>query len=136
MIGFCYCLLNIDSEINMFKPKLKMKVFTCNRSMRWLYKLLCNSISQLTSLRLDKWRQLSRWWTSTSLCIGGSTAFKINEKDQQTLEINERYARKITSSLFGVYRKLLPSESSSGITRQSLMMPDSDPWEGFFYTCH
>ena len=41
------------------------------------------------------------------------------------------YKKKNLSWLVGAYRKIRPSESLSGITRQSIVMPISDPRADF-----
>ena len=45
----------------------------------------------------------------------------------------KRYARKRILCLFGSDRKIRPSGSLFGITWQSLVKPNSDPRDGFFY---
>ena len=98
--------------------------------MRCLYRTSRNSFAQLTPSQHDKWRQLSNWRTSTSLCIEGSAAFKINGK-RSTVEI-ERYAR-----------KRIGHESSMHIAKSALgiSLAYNDPYGrqaswyllGFFY---
>ena len=51
--------------------------------------------------------------------------FKINENDQQTLEMFERYARK------GTYHGFSVCTEKSVPRNQSLAMPDSDTRGGF-----
>ena len=41
--------------------------------------------------------------------------------------------KKNQSGLFGADRKISPTGSLFGITRQSVVIPNSDPLDGFFY---
>ena len=55
---------------------------------------------------------------------------KINDGDQKVCK------KKNISWLFGVDRKIRPSGSLSGITQQSLVMPNSDPRIDFLFALH
>ena len=94
--------------------------------MRLLYRMSRNSFVKLTSSRLDEWRQLSRWRTSTSLFIGGSTAFKINEKISRN---NGNYWKICKKRICYVYRKKIhPSESLFSQTQTMIR-------KTFFFLC-
>ena len=102
-------------------------------SIHWLYRRSRNSV--VKSLAVDV---IAMSHTTSSFIMADvnvwerdslltTPTLKSNAGDQNVCKI------KNLSWLFGVNRKLRPSGSLFGITRQSLVMPNSDPRTDFFY---
>ena len=91
-------------------------------SIHWLYWMSCYSVVKKLGVDVigkPKWRQYVNLEERDTLLA--PPMLKSNAGDQKVCK------KKNLSWLFGADRKTCPSGSLFGITRQSLMMPDSDP---------
>ena len=96
-------------------------------SMHWLYRRSCNSVVKTLGIDVIAMSHAMSTFNMVDVSVKqrnllmGNLTLKSNAGDQKVCK------KKNLSWLFGADRKIRPSGSLFGITRQSLVMPNSDP---------